>query len=79
MLSTIEAKTERGLEGLLRVISTLRRRTFDIVDVGMVSTQQDANLTIVIHEHPDRSGTMAVDYIKQLYEIRDVKIRNSEH
>ncbi len=78
MLRIIEARTDSGLEGLLRVITTLRRRTFDIVDVGMVSTSKEARLKIVICEKPDRSGLMAVDYIKQLYEIHDVHLKEND-
>jgi acetolactate synthase regulatory subunit len=72
MQRTIYAKTEGGLDGFLKVITTLRRKTFDIQDVGMSYNADVASLTIVLNEHPDRSGDLAVGYMKQLYDVYDV-------
>ena len=74
MQRIIYAKTESGLDGFLRVVTTLRRKTFDIQDVGLSSEPSGANVTIVLNEHPDRSGDLAVGYLKQLYEVYDIQL-----
>lgn len=72
MQRTIYAKTERGLDGFLKVMTTLRRKTFDVQDVGLSCDADGANLTIILNEHPDKSGDLAVGYLKQLYEVKDI-------
>lgn len=74
MQRIIYAKTEGGLDGFLRVVTTLRRKTFDIQDVGLSCEASGANVTIVLNEHPDRSGDLAVGYLKQLYEVYDIQL-----
>lgn len=74
MKRTIYARTEGGLDGFLKVVTTLRRKTFDIQDVGLSCEGEGASLTIVLNEHPDRSGALAVGYLKQLYEVYDVTL-----
>lgn len=74
MLRTIEATTDRGLEGMLRVITTLRRKTFEVVNVDLASEADSSQLRIVIQERPDRNCDMAVNYMKQIYEVREVNV-----
>lgn len=74
MKRTIYAQTERGLDPFLRVITTLRRKKFDIQDVGLTCDSDGARLIIVLNEHPEKNGDLAVGYLKQLYEIRDIQL-----
>lgn len=78
MLSIIHARTDNGLEGILRVVTTLRRKTFDIVDLGMTTEKEDACLRIVIKEHPEKNAQMALAYLNQIYELRDVSLVGHE-
>ncbi len=72
MQRTIYAKTERGLDGFLKVMTTLRRKTFDVQDVGLTCDGDGGLMTIVLNEHPERSGALAVGYLKQLYEVKEI-------
>lgn len=74
MQRTIYAKTEKGLDAFLKIVTTLRRKTFDIQDVGLSCGEDEATLTIVINEHPNKGGDLAVGYLKQLYEVYDVRL-----
>lgn len=78
MLRVIEAKADKGLESMLRVVTTLRKKTFDIVDLEMTSSSSESNFRIVLLEHPDRSGEMALGYLRQIYELREVNLVSNE-
>lgn len=72
MQCIIYAKTERGLDGFLKVVTTLRRKTFDIQDVGMSSEESGSKLRIVLNEQPEKGGVQAVGYLNQIYDVYDV-------
>ena len=74
MQRTIYARTEKGMDGFLKVMTTLRRKTFDVQDAGLSCSPNGSSLTIILNEHPDRSGDLAVGYLKQLYEVYDVTV-----
>lgn len=74
MQCVIYAKTERGLDGFLKVVTTLRRKTFDIQDVGMSNDLETSKLRIVLNEQPDKGGVQAVGYLNQIYDLYDVTL-----
>ena len=76
MTKKLYVKTENGVDSLLKVVSTLRRKEFDIVDVLMQgSVDSDvSHLYITIDESNGLSSDVAVSHMEKLYGVSDIKM-----
>lgn len=74
MSRIIYAKTESGVDGFMKVMTTLRKKTYDIQDATMMTVQNESDLRFVIQEKPERSAETAVAFIKQMHDIYDVQL-----
>lgn len=70
----IYAKTESGVDGFMKVMTTLRKKTFDIQDATMMTVSSQSDLRFVIREKADLTAEVAVGHLRQLHDIFDVQL-----
>jgi acetolactate synthase regulatory subunit len=70
MTKKLHAKVDHGVDGLIRVLSTLRRREFDVVGVEM--EEHEGALWITL-DAPDQTTDRALDHVRKLYGVHDVR------
>jgi len=80
MEKRLYAKVENGVDGLLRVVGTLRRKEYNVQDVSMRSLGQDGYSEIVINllENNKLNASRAMDQMKKIVSVLDVSIMEEE-
>ena len=75
------ATVENGVESLLRVVGTLRRKEYDIQDVSMRFLEQDNYSEIVIKllENKKLNVDGAMNQMKKIVSVLDVNLIEEEN
>lgn len=72
----LHAKLDSGLDLTLRVISTLRRKEFDINNIEMVSeeTSGQASLFITLSDNEKKNVESAVYQMEKIYGVNEITV-----
>lgn len=74
MNKCICAKIDEGIDGMIKAVGTLRRKEFEILEVFMSEKNKETELKIVIEDSNDTNAEKALNHLKKIYGIREVKI-----
>jgi len=79
MLKKIYASTDYGIDSLVRVVGTLRRKEFDIVGVSMDSiSEETSELCITLREHAKLNAEYAKYQLEKIIDIENIQISGGE-
>jgi len=81
MEKRICATVENGVESLLRVVGTLRRKEYAIQDVRLRNLGQTDNAEIIIEllENKNLNATNAMNQMKKIVSVLDVNVLEEEY
>ncbi len=76
MKKKLTAKMENGMDMTLKVLSTLRRKEYDIEDFQMTCDALDKNafITITLRENEINSAQKAMYQMEKIHGISDIQI-----
>jgi len=79
MIRKIYANTDYGVHALMSVVSTLRRKEFDIVGVSMdYVDDRKAELCITLREHAKLNAEYAKFQLEKIIDIQNIMIGGGE-
>lgn len=79
MVKKIYASTEHGVHSLMNVVSTLRRKEFDVVGVSMdYIDDQRAELCITLREKAKLNAEYAKYQLEKIIDIENIFISGGE-
>lgn len=80
MLRKIYASSDDGVHSLIRVVSTLRRKEFDVVGVSMDSKEDEkAEMCITLREHSKLNAEYAKYQLEKMIDLTNISIGGGEN
>jgi len=74
MNKKIYMKSNNGVDTLLKAVSTLRRKEFDVVEVSLQNCDMGSDLFITVNVNETLGFDMALSHMKKLFNIAEVKL-----
>ena len=72
MSRTISFKVSRGMDSAVRVLTTLRRKQFDVREFSMVSKDENMVFKITLEDEKRNSFNRAILQMQKLVDVYDV-------
>ncbi len=79
MLSKIYASSEDGVHSLMRIVSTLKRKEFDVVGVNMASVDNQTEMCITLREHAKLNAEYAKYQLEKMIDLNNISIEKGEN
>lgn len=74
-MPVLSARMENGVDNLLRAVSVLRRKDFDILDVSMKSDEKSRESNLIIKLGGNENTTEKAKYqLEKLFGFNEIKI-----
>jgi hypothetical protein len=74
MNKKIYMKSNNGVDTLLKAVSTLRRKEFDVVEVSLQNCDMGSDLFITVNASETLGFDMALSHMKKLFNIAEIKL-----
>jgi acetolactate synthase small subunit len=80
MCSVVSARVPEGMDAMIRVMSVLRRKTFQIRDMHLVPSERAgfSDLFITLEDRGAYSAERAVHFIEKLEDVQEIKLIREE-
>ncbi|WP_131043863.1 ACT domain-containing protein [Clostridioides difficile] len=79
MENTVYAKLNQGIDSLLRVAMTLRRREVDIQSISMtVDNMNNSGIKLIVNEEKTSLDSV-LNHMKKLHDIREITVERMRH
>ena len=72
MCRTVSFKVSRGMDSAVRVLTTLRRKQFDVREFSMVSDDENMVFKITLEDEKRNSFNRAILQMQKLVDVYDV-------
>lgn len=80
MEKTLVLKTNKGLESMIKVAGTLKRKQIDVQQLILKNTDKEySNLMITIDENEKQNIKQVILYIKKLYDVYNIEVVKGDH
>ena len=75
MEKTVVLRMNKGLEPMIKVAGTLKRKQIDVQQLIMKNTDKEySNLMITIDENEKQNIKQVILYIKKLYDVYNIEV-----
>lgn len=76
MKKVLNAEIDAGIDSLMRIIGTLRRKDFNIVEVELRNSPDSGktSVAITLEERVDEEATSARNYMEKIFGVRNITI-----
>ncbi|WP_131047345.1 ACT domain-containing protein [Clostridioides difficile] len=79
MENTVYAKLNQGIDSVLRVAMTLRRREVDIQSISMtVDNMNNSGIKLIVNEEKTSLDSV-LNHMKKLHDIREITVERMRH
>lgn len=72
MSRTVSFKVSRGMDSALRVLTTLRKKQFDVKEFSMVSKDENMVFKITLEDEKRNNFNRAILQMQKLVDVYDV-------
>jgi len=76
MNKTVVAKVDNGVEALLRIVGTLKRKRFSIKKINMEEIADSSYVNLMITFDDDTDAQRAINQIEKIIDVLEVKKLN---